>query len=257
MQAQAMELKRQICEKARALGANLVRSCPAARWAEHPIQPPAFWPQNIWPWVQNVVVLGIPLYAPMMAASPSMVYQELYDTSNRVLDDMAYRLTNFITTELGFRALYFPRDCYYSIETLLDRPEAAFSHVLAAYYAGMGTIGDSHNLLTKEFGPRLRMVSILTDAPLAADDMLEGQLCIHCGKCLRECPAHCFTQDGAGEYAMDKLACTRHHVKLKQERHWPCGRCAAVCPVGDDLAPYRGEAVITEAGARHCGLYGS
>ena len=101
------------------------------------------------------------------------------------------------------------------------------------------------------------MVSILTDAPLAADDMLEGQLCIHCGKCLRECPAHCFTQDGAGEYAMDKLACTRHHVKLKQERHWPCGRCAAVCPVGDDLAPYRGEAVITEAGARHCGLYGS
>ena len=121
MQAQAMELKRQICEKARALGANLVRSCPAARWAEHPIQPPDFWPQNIWPWVQNVVVLGIPLYAPMMAASPSMVYQELYDTSNRVLDDMAYRLTNFIATELGFRALYFPRDCYYSIETLLDR----------------------------------------------------------------------------------------------------------------------------------------
>ena len=112
--------------------------------------------------------------------------------------------------------------------------------MLAAYYAGMGTIGDSHNLLTKQFGPRLRMVSILTDAPLAADDMLEGQLCIHCGKCLRECPAHCFTQDGAGGYAMDKLACTRHHVKLKQERHWPCGRCAAVCPVGDDLAPYRG-----------------
>lgn len=152
------------------------------RWAEYPIQRPEFWPQHIWPWVKNVIVLGIPLYVPMMAAAPSMIYQELYDASNRILDDMAYRLTNFITTELGYRALYFPRDCYYSIEVLLDRPEAAFSHVLAAYYAGMGTIGDSHNLITKEFGPRLRMVSVLTDAPIAADAMLEEQLYTHCGR---------------------------------------------------------------------------
>lgn len=257
MKERSHELKRRICEKSRELGANLVRSCPAERWAEHPIQDPAFWPQHIWPWVKNVIVLGIPLYAPMMASAPSMVYQELYDTSNRVLDDMAYRLTNFIATELGYRALYFPRDCYYSIETLLDRPEAAFSHVLAAYYAGMGTIGDSHNLLTKEFGPRLRMVSILTDAPLAADAMLEGQLCLHCGKCLRECPSHCFTRKGEGEYEMDKNACTRYHVELKRARHWPCGRCALVCPVGDDLAPYRGVPLIAQEGRRHCAACGS
>ncbi len=42
---------------------------------------------------------------------------------------------------------------------------------MAGYYAGMGTIGDSHNLITKEFGPRLRIVSILTDAPIPADPM--------------------------------------------------------------------------------------
>ena len=28
---------------------------------------------------------------------------------------------------------------------------AAFSHVVAGYYAGLGTFGDSHNLITKEF----------------------------------------------------------------------------------------------------------
>ena len=251
------DLKQLVCSRAQALGARLIRVAPAARWAEHPIQPPAFWPQYIWPWVENVIVLGIPLYAPMMAASPSMVYQELYDTSNRVLDDMAYHLTGFLTAELGFRALYFPRDCYYSIETLLDRPAAAFSHVLAAYYAGMGTIGDSHNLLTKEFGPRLRMVSVLTDAPLAADEMLPHDLCLHCGKCRRACPSHCLTDTGGHPYEMDKAACTQYHVALKQARHWPCGRCALVCPVGEDLARYRGGPLITPAGAQHCGVYGS
>ena len=252
------ENKRLIVEKAHALGANLVRCCPVSRWAEYPIQDAAFWPQNIWPWAENVVVLGIPLFAPMIATTPSVVYQELYDTSNRVLDDMAYHLTNYIATSLGYRALYFPRDCYDGIEVLLDRPEAAFSHVLAAYYAGMGTIGDSHNLITREFGPRLRMVSILTDAPLAADDMLTEQLCVHCGKCRRECPSGCFAPGAAGGvYEMDKNACTRYHIQLKRAHHWPCGRCALVCPVGEDLAPYCGQPLVTEAGARHCGTYGS
>ena len=51
----------------------------------------------------------------------------------------------------------------------MDNSDAAFSHVVAAYYAGMGSIGDSHNLITKEFGPRIRLVSILTDAPIPPD----------------------------------------------------------------------------------------
>ena len=94
-----------------------------------------------------------------------MVYQELYDTSNRVLDDMAYRLTNYIVNRLGYKAIFFPRDCYYNIDVLVDNPNAAFSHVMAGYYAGMGTIGDSHNLIAKEFGPRLRLHSYRCPAP--------------------------------------------------------------------------------------------
>ena len=251
------ELKQLVVHKARYLGCNLVRSCPVIRWEEHPIQPPEFWPQNIWPWAQQVVVLGIPLYLPMMATTPSMVYQELYDTSNRVLDEMAYRLCNFIVSEMGYRAIFFPRDCYYSIEVLEGKPCAAFSHVLAGYYAGMGTIGDSHNLLTREFGPRLRLVSILTDAPLASDPMISKNLCTHCKKCLHSCPSQCFQDDGQGIYQMDKDACTRYHIQIKNEHHWPCGVCAAVCPVGEDRKRYRNGPVVTEEGIRHCQSCGS
>ena len=249
--------KAAVCQKARQLGANLVRVCPVSRWAEHPIQDPSFWPQNIWPWATHVVVLGIPLYLPMMRTAPSMVYQELYDTSNRVLDDLAYRLTNFISCELGYRALYFPRDCYSSIEVLLKNPSAAFSHVLSAYYAGMGTIGDSHNLLTPEFGPRLRMVSVLTDAPLTPDPMLEQDLCLHCGLCLKHCPSHCFHDAGGGPYEMDKIACTAYHVQLKRNHHWPCGLCACVCPVGADFQLYRGQPAVSPEGVQHCQAFGS
>ena len=251
------DVKRSVYEKARSLGANLVNCCSVHAWEEDPIQEPEFWPKNIWPWAESVVVLGIPLFAPMIDTTPSMVYQELYDTSNRVLDEMAYRLTSYLVTELGSRAVFFPRDCYYGIDDLVADPRAAFSHVLAAYYSGMGTIGDSHNLITAEFGPRLRMVSIITDLSIEPDPMLEKNLCIHCKKCLRACPTHCFTENGESVYAMDKVACTKYHVQLKNEHHWPCGICMDVCPVGQDLKPYRKQQRITDEGIAHCQRFGS
>ena len=250
-------IKKQIADKAKDLGANLVRVCSVDKWETEPIQNPEYWPQNSWPWVKNVIVLGIPLFAPMTFTTPSMVYQELYDTSNRVLDDIAYKLTNYITTELGYRALFFPRDCYYSIDVLMKNPNASFSHVVAAYYAGMGTFGDSHNLITKEYGPRLRIVSVLTDAPVSPDPQLEKDLCIHCKKCLKACPVHCFEEKENNLFSYDKIACTQHHVDIKNENHWPCGVCMNVCPVGDDLKKYRGDDVITEQGIRHAQAHGS
>lgn len=251
------ELKMLISDKAHDLGANLVRSCSVNMWEQIPMQAPEFWPQNIWPWVKNVIVLGIPLFTPMIKTTPSMVYQELYDTSNRVLDDIAYHLTNYITTKLGYKASFFPRDCYYSIDVLVNNPNAAFSHVISGYYSGMGTIGDSHNLITREFGPRLRIVSILTDAPIEADEMLKDELCIHCKKCLNSCPSHCFKEVSGSVYKMDKVKCTKYHVKIRDEHHWPCGVCVDVCPVGNDLHTYRNTTIVSEEGIEHCQKFGS
>lgn len=251
------ELKQDIIEKAHSLGANIVRSCSVAKWEEIPIQKPGFWPQNIWPWAKNVIVLAVPLFVPMMATTPSMVYQELYDTSNRVLDDMAYHLTNYITTKYKCRALYFPRDCYFNISVLVKNPNAAFSHVIAGYYAGVGTIGDSHNLLSKEFGPRMRLVSIITDLDIPEDKMLEKNLCLHCKKCMKNCPSKCFSKNGKDIYKMDKVVCTEYHVDLVNQHHWPCGKCVSVCPVGDDMKVYRGSEIVSKEGIKHCQSFGS
>lgn len=112
---------------------------------------------------------------------------------------------------LAIKQCFFPRDCYYNIKVLENNPNAAFSHVIAGYYAGVGSIGDSHNLITKEFGSHHRIV-FLTDPPIPSDKMLKTNLCIHCKKCTRSCPSKCFSEDQNRIYYMDKVACTKYHI---------------------------------------------
>lgn len=132
---------------------------------------------------------------------------------------------------------------------------AAFSHVVAGYYAGVGTFGNSHNLITKEFGPRIRIVSVITDAPIEEDGKLAKQLCINCKKCMRECPSNCFSKGKDNIFEMDKDACTKYHLKLLDERKgFPCGKCSTVCPVGEDRGRYKNG--ITGEGILHIQSFG-
>ena len=250
-------LKEDIYCKARELGAELIGTCSVSMWEVEPIQSPEFWPVNIWPWVKNVIVLAIPLLYPMASTAPSMLYQEQYNTSNRIMDNMSYFLAKYIMMEKGYNAIFFPRDCYDNVTVLLGKEAVAFSHVIAGYYAGLGTVGDSHNLITKEFGPRIRLVSVLTDAPIEPDKKCEKDLCIHCEKCMKKCPAGCFSNKEKSPYDMDKDKCTLYHMDLAKQHHWPCGYCATFCPIGEDLKRYRGIQVVTADGIKHCQYYGS
>ncbi|MBE6878577.1 MAG: epoxyqueuosine reductase [Ruminococcaceae bacterium] len=254
-------LKNSIVSKARELGADIVGVCSVESWKDEPLQSPEFWPQNIWPWAKTVIVMAIPLLYPMSATAPSMVFKEQYDTSNRITDNMAYFLAKYIMHEKHYRAIFFPRDCYDGMEALLRHEAAAFSHVVAGYYAGVGTIGDSHNLITAQFGPRIRLVSVITDAPIVPDSKIEKNLCIHCKKCLKCCPSQCFTEGGeeelSGLYGFDRDKCTLYHMDLIKHHRFPCGYCATFCPVGEDIKMYSSVEAVSETGKKHCQTYGS
>jgi epoxyqueuosine reductase len=59
----------------------------------------------------------------------------------------------------------------------------------AAVSAGMGQIGRSNLLLTREFGPHQRLGAIITEAALEPDPRRELDLCIEgCRKCEEACP---------------------------------------------------------------------
>jgi epoxyqueuosine reductase QueG len=157
------------------------------------------------------------------------------------LDQIAYRLSIFLNDH-GFAAIFLPRDGYGSIDILIERPVAAFSHVFAGKYAGLGTIGFNHMLINEQYGPRARYVSVLTNLELAGDPMLEVELCRKCLVCQRLCPSKAFSAREDRLIAdMDKHACACYHRELRGEYRYPCGVCAKTCPIGQDRKLYESQ----------------
>ena len=70
-----------------------------------------------------------------------------------------------------------------------------FSHRHAATRAGLGEFGYNNVVLTREFGPRQRFNSILTDADLVPDPLIEEPICLrdNCRLCLEACIMQCIT----------------------------------------------------------------
>jgi epoxyqueuosine reductase QueG len=64
-----------------------------------------------------------------------------------------------------------------------------FSHRHAATRAGLGEFGYNNIVLTQQFGPRQRFNSIITEAELVPDPLIEEPICLRdeCGLCMKAC----------------------------------------------------------------------
>ena len=140
-----------------------------------------------------------------------------YPVMNWDLSSAAARVARALEKE-GFKALPFPpTGINYKFGTRAD-----FSHRHAAVAAGLGQFGFSGLLLTPEFGPRQRLVSIITDAPLEPSPMhTEPSLCRPdaCGHaCIKACPTRAMT--GKVTLTIDGIESV--HARLHQVRcKWP------------------------------------
>jgi epoxyqueuosine reductase len=70
---------------------------------------------------------------------------------------------------------------------------APFSHRHAMVAAGIGELGRNHVVLTPDWGPRIRAVSVITRADLEPDPLYSGpKICdtAKCNVCVRVCPSH-------------------------------------------------------------------
>ncbi len=156
-----------------------------------------------------------------------------YKFINRRLDEAASRVASFIQKE-GFSALPIPAAEYANDGKLY----AVFSHKLGAHLAGHGWIGKSCLLVTKEHGPRVRFVSVLTDAPLKATGKAMEQRCADCMECVNICPAGAFTgrnfrEDEPRESRYYAHKCDEYFDLMEAEgKLGICGMCLYVCPYG-------------------------
>ncbi len=233
------ELKSRIIAFCQDHGADLVGFAPVERWDEIGEVPAAFRPRALWSPARTVIVLGMSMPLPIVETTPSILHKELYDTCNHELDALAFNLVRFLN-RLGCAAYFFTRDGFGSVKILKKRMAAAFGHVAAARYAGLGTIGLSHNLLTPEFGPRVRFVSVFSSIELPPDEMMEKDLCIQCLACSKCCPKQALIPiEGQALAEYDKMACADMAHELTRRRCYPCGICTKVCPIGRDRLLYR------------------
>jgi epoxyqueuosine reductase QueG len=226
--------RRDIVVRAQDLGAEMVGFAPVSRWDDFAEVPPEFRPRAIWPLARTVIVLGLPLWLPIVEAAPSELGREQYIITNELLDEAAYRLALFLNHH-GHAAINLPRDGQGEPETLAETPTAIFSHIWAGQLAGLGVVGRSRALLTKAFGPRQRLISVFTELELEGDPLLKVDFCGDCRDCERICPVQALTsRPGQGLADFDGQACAGEGRRLRAAFRNPCGFCLKVCPVGAD-----------------------
>ncbi|MFQ6116071.1 MAG: 4Fe-4S double cluster binding domain-containing protein, partial [bacterium] len=172
--------------------------------------------------------MAIHLLDASLESAPNREYAITYSTVNQELNRIAFRVGRFLQDK-SYRALQVPASSPYDKE----RNMGDLSHRHAGQLAGIGVFGKNSLLLSTKFGPRIRLVSVVTDAPLKADKPLDIDLCKDCDKCLQACPSEALK----GERIVDKLRCDAHHVEVGEKLqldNWEqiCGVCIRVCPVG-------------------------
>jgi epoxyqueuosine reductase QueG len=155
----------------------------------------------------------------------SLYWHHVYGIVTPALDVIAYDIARWLTAR-GFEAFPVPGSRPFDAEKLT----AIFSHKLAAHLAGLGWISKSCLLMTEQFGPRVRLVSILTDAPLQTDPPLDDQ-CGKCHVCIDTCPVDAFT--GAEFRATEGVEMRFDVFKCDEYRRThACGLCVSSCPKG-------------------------
>jgi len=107
-----------------------------------------------------------------------------------------------------------------------------------ATLAGLGWIGKCALLITPEFGPAVRLNSILTDAPLAPGVPVVESKCGNCRVCVDICPggapsAREWKRGMERTAFFDAFACHDACQRIGKERGISilvCGKCVARCP---------------------------
>ncbi len=159
------------------------------------------------PETKSIVVVGVKLNRE--AVSSNNVRLAQYDSMYvyQILDSLAFKIVRFLQ-EKGFKAVAIPP--FLPVDMSIEKKGlyGDLSHKKAAVAAGLGTIGLNALLITPEFGPFIRLASILTNAVLEPSTPIKEDICDECGKCIESCPQQALSLEG-----IDVGKCTRSSLE--------------------------------------------
>lgn len=172
------------------------------------------------------ISIGIPLSKRVLLSveeEPTKLYSYHYKQVNYFLDRVGVLISDFIQKR-GYNALPIPAS-----QTIDHaKQKAHLSHKEIANAAGLGWRGRNNLLVNPKYGSAIRLVTILTDAPLRPDKPLKEE-CGSCRKCIAVCPAESIKinpEDFSQDSCYKKLC---EFQKLPGIGHHICGICVKAC----------------------------
>ena len=259
-----MNLKSEIIQFAKSNGASLVGFADTPRFAK---APKGHRPNDFLPNAKTLISMGVKLpnrlvdWEGLLDNSDNMPNKDVqwevesghwygrvgYEAMNIRLEQLGLLLSVFLE-ERGYPALSFPAT-YAHHANIMQKVTGYFaplSHRHAAVLAGLGEFGYNNLVLTPQFGPRIRFMSVITDAEIEPDPLQQKPICLgeSCLLCIKACglpkkDLHAIAPKANRKDGMfydmpslvDKPACFH---KYDGEAHcW--GKCIAACPVGSKL----------------------
>ena len=174
---------------------------------------------------------------------PTRVYRDHYHAVNTELNSVTHKIVEFLqlqgidgqpvtatVTESELQGEFHKSLRYH------------LSHKMVATRAGLGWIGKSDLLITKKFGPRVRLASVLTNYPFKSiGTPVELSGCRSCNLCTAACPAQAATgklwsagmdRDQFFDAQKCRDMCKILSLKNGIEDTSICGVCVSVCPFG-------------------------
>ncbi len=165
---------------------------------------------------------------------PSRIYFDAYHDINEKLDGLVTAGADFLA-ERGYRVYARTR------ANVKEHPgyRTDLPHKTVATRAGLGWIGKSALLVTKEYGPAIRLSSLLTDAPVTTGEPIGKSKCGNCTACMDHCPGKAISgklwdvkmdRDEFFDAAACRKAARALSAELLNEEISLCGKCIEVCP---------------------------
>ncbi len=170
----------------------------------------------------------------MITDAPTPIYSSVYQTVNNLLNEIALFTAKKLEND-GYLSLPIPASQILDY----DNFSAALSHKAVARTAGLGWQGKNLLIITPEYGSRVRLITVLTDAPLEADKSIKNR-CGKCSLCKDMCPAGAIKGVNTTSYYKNRDAAlyfdrcakklTEDFAEMQNIGSPLCGVCIKACP---------------------------